>query len=96
MSGLLDHIGQDFTRRIDLRRRMMSHLGLSPTDSQAAALRDDIRSTLLACSRCADPAVCEAWMRQERPGTPIFCRGREAFLRLEAALEPPERSRLHA
>lgn len=93
MSGLLDALSRDISRRMALRRRMMVHLGLEPTDGECAAHRDDIRETLLACSRCADPAVCEGWIAQNRAGVPAFCRARESFLRLEAALGMPESMR---
>jgi hypothetical protein len=89
MSGLLDAMSRDFSRRIELRRRMMAHLGLRPTEGDCAAHRDEIRDTLLACSRCSDPAVCEGWVVQDRPGIPVFCRARDSFLRLEAALGQP-------
>ena len=94
MSGLLDAMSRDFSRRIEVRRKMMDHLGLCPTDTQVAAQRDDIRRTLIACAHCSNPEVCEGWVAQDRPGTPMFCRARDAFLRLEIALEaPPEMRR---
>jgi hypothetical protein len=96
MSGLLDSMSEDFSRRIEVRRRMMEHLGLFPTDSQCAALRAELRDTLICCARCADPAVCAGWVAQNRPGMPMFCRARETFLRLEAALARPAPVRLNA
>jgi len=92
MSGLLNTISEDFSRRIAVRRQMMGHLGLSPTDSQCLEHRAPLRDTLIACTRCPEPEVCAAWVAQNRPGTPVFCRARETFLRLEHALaQPPER-----
>lgn len=93
MSGLLDTLSRDFSHRLGVRRKMMAHLGLQPTDSDAVALREDLRETLLTCTRCPHPEVCEGWIAQNRPGTPVFCRGRDSFLRLEAALleTPPLR-----
>jgi hypothetical protein len=89
-------MSEDFSRRLRVRRKMMAHLGLCPTDAQCAEHRADLRETLLTCARCADPAVCEAWVAQDRPGTPMFCRSREMFLRLESALAPPPEIRLSA
>jgi hypothetical protein len=96
MSGLLDSMSEDFTRRIAIRRRMMAHLGLFPTDRDCTTLRPELRETLIACARCPNPDVCDGWIDQNRPGTPVFCRARETFLRLEAALEPPAEIRLRA
>ena len=96
MSGLLNSMSEDFSRRVALRRRMMGHLGLFPNDADCNRHRAEIRNTLIACSRCADPDICEAWIAQGRPGTPVFCRAREAFLRLEVALEPAADIRLRA
>lgn len=96
MSGLLDGISEDFSRRIEVRRRMMAHLHLAPTDSQCAEHRAALRETLISCTRCPDPEVCAAWIAQNRPGTPMFCRARETFLRLEVALAPRREIRLSA
>lgn len=96
MSGLLDSMSEDFSRRIVVRRHMMAHLGLSPTDSQCLEHRAPLRDTLIACTRCPEPEVCAAWVAQNRPGTPMFCRARETFLRLELALAPPSEIRLSA
>lgn len=86
MSGLLDTLSRDFSHRLGVRRKMMAHLGLHPTDSEAFALREDLRATLLTCTRCPHPEVCEGWIGQKREGTPVFCQARDSFLRLEAAL----------
>ena len=43
-----------------------------------------------------DTAICEGWVRQNRPGMPMFCRARDAFLRLEAASHEGEAPRLRA
>jgi hypothetical protein len=96
MSGLLNSMSRDFSRRIAVRRGMMAHLGLHPSDSDCETHRTAIRDTLIACTRCPNPEVCEAWIAQNRPGTPMFCRARETFLRLEVALAPPEDIRLRA
>jgi hypothetical protein len=96
MSGLLDSMSEDFSRRIVVRRQMMAHLGLSPTDSQCLEHRAPLRETLIACTHCPEPEVCAAWVAQRRPGTPMFCRARETFLRLELALAPPSEIRLSA
>jgi hypothetical protein len=93
---LLDHITDDFQRRLAVRRRMLGHLGLDFTDDEARCLRDDLRQTLLACARCGNPDICEGWVSQNRPGMPMFCRARDAFLRLEAASAAPEPARLRA
>jgi len=89
MSGLLDSISTDFSRRIEVRRKMMGHLGLHPSDAQCVEHRAALRETLVSCTRCADPDVCCAWVAQNRPGAPMFCRARESFLRLEIALAQP-------
>ena len=91
MSGLLNALSRDFSRRIAVRRKMMGHLGLAPDDAQCLAHRDALRATLVACAHCPEPEVCAAWVAQGRPGTPMFCRARETFLRLEAALAPEMR-----
>jgi hypothetical protein len=96
MSGLLNSMSEDFSRRIAVRRGMMAHLGLCPTDGECLTHRAAIRETLIACTRCPNPEICEGWVAQNRPGTPMFCRARETFLRLEAALAPPEDIRLRA
>jgi hypothetical protein len=96
MSGLLNTISEDFSRRIAVRRQMMAHLGLAPTDSQCIEHRTPLRDTLVACTRCPEPEVCAAWVAQGRPGSPVFCRARETFLRLEAALAPPPEIRRSA
>lgn len=96
MSGLLQHISDDFHGRMQVRRRMFGHLGLEFTDDESAVLRSDIRETLLSCASCGNPDVCRGWVSQNRPGMPVFCRARDAFLRLEAALHEGERPRLRA
>ena len=96
MSGLLNGMSEDFSRRIAIRRGMMAHLGLFPTDSDCLTHRAAIRDTLIACTRCPNPDICEAWVAGSRPGTPMFCRARETFLRLEVALAPPDEIRLRA
>lgn len=96
MSGLLNSMSEDFSRRIELRRRMMAHLGLFPTDGECTALRSEIRESLICCARCPNPDICDGWIAQNRPGTPMFCRARETFLRLEASLEPTTDLRLSA
>ena len=96
MSGLLDSLSRDFSHRIEVRRKMMAHLGLHPTDSEAVALREDLRETLLTCTRCPHPDVCEGWIGQDRPGVHVFCRARDSFLRLEAALADAPPLRLSA
>lgn len=85
MSSLLQHIEKDFDRRMAVRRGMLAHLSLSFTDEQAEALRPEIRATLIACAACPNPEVCAGWVGHGHPGTPMFCRARDAFLRLEAA-----------
>ncbi len=96
MSGLMQHISKDFEKRMTVRRGMLAHLGLAFTDEDAARLRPDIRETLIACSCCANPDTCRGWVRQKRPGTPMFCRARDAFLRLEAATGTVEKARRSA
>lgn len=96
MSGLLDTLSQDFSYRIEIRRKMMAHLGLHPTDREAEEFRDDLRATLLSCARCPHTSQCERWMGESRPGTPAFCPGRDSFLRLERALAGTEPLRLSA
>jgi hypothetical protein len=96
MSGLLNSLSEDFSSRIALRRRMMTHLDLAPTDAQCLEHRTAIRDTLVACTRCPEPEVCAAWIAQGRPGTPMFCRARETFQRLEIALAPATEIRLSA
>jgi hypothetical protein len=96
MSGLLDSMSEDFSRRIVVRRQMMAHLGLSLTESQCLEHRAPLRDTLIACARCPKPEVCAAWVAQNRSGTPMFCRARETFLRLEIALAPTPEIRLSA
>ena len=93
MSGLLDSISRDFTHRLEVRRRMMAHLGLHLSDPQAVAHRDDLRKSLISCAKCPNPDVCEGWVAQNRPGTPMFCHARESFLRLEHALDAEIRLR---
>jgi hypothetical protein len=96
MSGLLNSMSNDFSRRIAVRRGMMAHLGLFPSDRDCETHRTAIRDTLIACTRCPNPEICEAWVAQNRPGTPMFCRAREPFLRLEIALAPRADIRLRA
>ena len=96
MSGLLNSMSEDFSHRIAVRRGMMAHLGLFPTDCDCQTHRTAIRDTLIACARCPNPDICAAWVAQNRPGTPMFCRARETFLRLEATLAPPRQTRLRA
>lgn len=85
MSGLLDHLREDFDRRMALRRRMLDHLGLRLSEDEAEALRPHVRATLTACATCGNPEICEFWMAKKRAGLPVFCRARDAFLQLEAA-----------
>lgn len=89
MSTLLKHITDDFDHRMALRRRMLTHLDISFTDDDAQTLRSDIRETLLACSNCPNPHLCESWLDDKTPGLPMFCKGREALQRLEAAVAAP-------
>lgn len=89
MSSLLTHLTDDFHSRMEARRGMLAHLGLEFTDREAETLRPDIRETLLSCARCGNPEICRGWISQKRPGTPMFCRARDAFLRLEAATAAP-------
>jgi hypothetical protein len=96
MSGLLNSVSEDFSRRIQVRRRMMGHLGLAPSDAQCVEHRAALRDTLISCARCPEPEICAAWIAQNRPGTPMFCRARETFLRLEVAMTSPPEIRLHA
>ena len=88
MSGCLNHLSEGFELRLSLRRRMLAHLDIEMSDREAARLYPDIRATLMACIACPNPQVCEGWLDQNRSGLPIFCQGREAFLRLESEAEP--------
>lgn len=83
MPGLLDHVRRDFDRRLAIRRKMMAHLGVSIAEADAEAHRADLRTTLLSCASCPNPAVCEAWIEGRQDGVPMFCSARSAFLRLE-------------
>lgn len=96
MSDLLDTLSRDFSHRIEIRRKMMAHLGLYPTDTEAEALRHDLRDTLVSCARCPHTCQCERWMEEGRAGTPAFCLGHDSFRRLGAALAEPEPLRLSA
>jgi hypothetical protein len=96
MSGLLDGLSKDFTRRLTIHRHMLTHLNLHPTDRDCAIHRAPLRDTLIACSRCPNPEVCDGWIAQKRPGLPLFCQARESFLHLEQALAPPEKTQRSA
>lgn len=96
MSGLLQHLSDDFDRRIAVRRHMIAHLGIVLTDDDVAGNQADVRTTLLCCARCSNPEICEGWIRQNRAGTPMFCGARDAFLRLALATERPGKTRLRA
>ena len=96
MSTLLQHISDDFHRRMTLRRRMLAHLDIEIPDDLVIALRPDIKSTLSACRSCGNPDVCEGWIDQSRPGAPAFCRARDAFLRLDSAVAESRPQRLIA
>ena len=85
MSPLLNCISKAFDRRMGLRRRMLAHLGLAPTQAEAPEMYDDLRATLLACSGCAHPDICEYWLDKAHDGSPLFCEARLAFARLNAA-----------
>jgi hypothetical protein len=96
MSGLLDSVSKDFSHRIAVRRGMMAHLGIFPSDSDCRTHRAALRTTLVACTRCPNPALCESWVARHQPGLPLFCHARETFLHLEQALAPPEEARRRA
>ena len=96
MSSLLQHLKDDFDRRMTLRRRMLSHLDIVVPDTMIVELRPEIRETLKACQSCGNPEICEGWIDQNRPGAPMFCRARECFLRLDAACRMPVPERLSA
>jgi hypothetical protein len=89
MSGLLDAMSNDFSHRIAVRRGMMAHLRIFPTDSDCTTHREALRTTLMACARCPKPDVCESWVAHRHPGLPLFCLARETFLHLERTLAPP-------
>jgi hypothetical protein len=90
VSGLLNHLSEDFSRRMEVRRGMLAHLGLSFTDDEATELRGDLRRTLLCCASCGNPDVCRGWVTQNQLGTPMFCQAREAFARLDHATRREE------
>jgi hypothetical protein len=89
-------MSKDFSHRIAVRRGMMAHLGIFPSDSDCTTHREALRTTLRACTRCPNPDVCESWVACDRPGLPLFCRARETFLHLEHALAPPEEAQRRA
>lgn len=76
---LLDHIREDFDRRMAVRRRMLQHLEIDVSEDRAEDMRPALRATLLACASCPNPAICEYWVGHGRPGTPLFCSARPAF-----------------
>lgn len=80
-------MSESFDRRIALRRRMLDHLGISLSEQATVDARSDVRATLLACASCGDARLCECWIAQQNAGIPLFCRGRESFLRLEIVAE---------
>lgn len=84
MSLTLQSISTAFDRRMELRRRMLRHLDISPSQDAAPDLFDDLRKTLLACSCCPHPDICEHWLDKEMSGAPLFCEARAAFGRLDA------------
>jgi hypothetical protein len=89
-------VSYDFDRRMEARRGIMAHLDLVPTEDEATGLFEELRATLLACSRCTAPDHCLSWQKTACAGMPPRCPAREAFARLEAArdqLRTPERLR---
>jgi hypothetical protein len=81
---LMDHVREDFDRRMAVRRKMLTHLGIDVPEDRADHHRPALRATLLACAGCQNPAVCEFWIANARPGTPLFCGARPAFDDLRA------------
>lgn len=90
MGELTERLLDGHDRRMDLRRRMMAHLGLDPSEEEAPALFAPLRQTLLICTRCTNPDACAAWLALGHPGAPVFCRARGAF---EALAEATPRAR---
>jgi hypothetical protein len=85
MTQVLKALTDDFDARMQMRRRMMAHLGIENRPDLAEQLRPFLRITLTACNRCADPDVCATWVDNGSPGTPKFCRGRLSFEALAEA-----------
>ena len=85
MSGPLDSFRADFERRLANRRAMFAHLGIDVPDDGLARHMEDLRGTLLACTRCGHLGICEGWLAQGWPGVPMFCSKRDAWQRLMAA-----------
>jgi hypothetical protein len=89
MKTPLEGAARVFNRRLALRRRMLAHLHLDPSEEDAPRLVEDLRDTLLGCMRCSDPEACARWIDANCPRTPPYCRAQGAFLRLEAELDRP-------
>jgi hypothetical protein len=85
VSTLLKHIEDDFRQRMTMRRRMFAHLGIELSDTQADAMFEDNRETLLACARCANAESCARWIEGACAGAPMFCKARAPLMRLQVA-----------
>ena len=82
---MLTNIGEDVSRCMALRRRMIAHSGIHLGEADAPHLKDDMRESGLACGACRCPErcpeLCAFWLAKGREGG---CRARYALMRLEA------------
>ena len=85
MSGKLAYIAEGLSRRLELRRRMLAHLGLTIEEAMTDRIGEDLRETVMACGQCPQPGLCRGWLDGNNRGMPMFCRARSAFLRIAAA-----------
>lgn len=81
----------DLRHHAELVDRMSSTLGV---DLQEAAVAgrisiDQITDAVLACTACAEPDHCAAWLRQQPAGgvsaAPGYCRNKRLLTRLARA-----------
>lgn len=69
-----------------IRKRMAAHLGAHVTED-LIPLRPFVRETVMACGKCMDADLCDAWLTAGGNGTPAYCGAHDAFLRLAAAVQ---------
>lgn len=85
MSTSFTFISQDLAERRAVWNQMLAHLDVDPGADRAPAVLQELRSTMRACGCCDGLEGCKDWLDRDLPGTPPFCRARDAFTQLAMA-----------